>query len=279
MPELPEVETVRRTLVERVVGRTIERVEVLKPSQVRHPDPETFAAELTGARFTDVERRGKYLIFHLGPVRLVAHLRMTGKLLFMPAHLPYDKHTHVVFHLDGGWQLRYVDMRTFGGFHLLFPEGEGTPRGLAELGPEPLGDRFTAAYLAEALASRRSARIKAVLLDQTVVAGLGNIYVDEALHRAGVHPERPAASLGRAEVEKLHGAIRAILGQAIEERGTSFRDYVDGVGERGGYVAFLQVYGREKAPCLTCGTPIVRRRVAGRSSHICPHCQPEAGEN
>lgn len=272
MPELPEVETVRRTLYPRVVGREITRVEVLTPRQVYHPDPETFRAELEGARFTDIERRGKYLIFHLGPVRLVAHLRMSGHLYVAEPEQERQKHLHVVFHLDNATELRYDDQRKFGGFHLLGPHGEGMPPGLAKLGPEPLSSEFTPAVLGAALAGRRTP-IKAALLNQALVAGLGNIYADEALFCARIHPERQAASLDPHEVERLHGCIRRVLALAIAKRGTTFSLYSDGEGKSGDMYDELQVFDRTGEPCPVCGTPIIKIAVAQRGTHICPRCQ------
>ncbi|HWI53424.1 MAG TPA: DNA-formamidopyrimidine glycosylase [Symbiobacteriaceae bacterium] len=275
MPELPEVETVRRTLYDKLVGRTIERVEIITPRQVYHPDPETFRAELEGVAFTDLLRRGKYLLLELGPkLRLVCHLRMSGHLFVCDPDRPRDKHTHVVFHLSGGRELRYEDQRKFGGFHLLHPpDPTGTPPGLASLGPEPLSDEFTPAVLSAALKERR-APIKAVLLDQSKVAGLGNIYVDEALFCAGVHPERGAETLSAAEIELLHGCIRSVLARAVEKRGTTFSLYFDGEGKQGDMYDELQVFDRTGEPCPRCGASIVKLAVAQRGTHVCPGCQP-----
>jgi formamidopyrimidine-DNA glycosylase len=272
MPELPEVETVRRTLYDKVVGQAIERIEILTPRQIYHPDPDTFRAELEGARFTDIERRGKWLLFRLGPLTLVAHLRMSGHLYVCDPGRPRDKHTHVVFSLSSGLELRYEDQRKFGGFHLLGPGGEGMPPGLAALGPEPLSDAFTVPVLAAALEGRRSP-VKAALLNQSLVAGLGNIYVDEALFCARVHPERQAASLTPGEVERLHGCIRSVLEQAVAKRGTTFSLYFDGTGAEGDMYDELQVFDRAGQPCPRCGTPIVKLAVAQRGTHVCPSCQ------
>lgn len=282
MPELPEVETVRRTLLGKVVGRSIDRVEIMTPRQVYHPDPDTFRAELEGAVFSDIERRGKWLIFHLGPVtnaplRLVAHLRMSGHLYVCESERPRGKHTHVVLHLDDGSELRYEDQRKFGGFHLLGPQGEGMPPGLAASGPEPLREDFTPQYLLGRLAGKRSP-IKAALLDQSVVAGLGNIYVDEALFDARIHPERLAGTLTADESERLHAAIRAVLERALEKRGTTFSLYFDGDGAPGEFYDDLKVFDRTGEPCRTCAAPVVKLAVAGRGTHVCPVCQP-APEN
>lgn len=281
MPELPEVETVRRTLYDKVVGRTITEVELLTPRQIWHPDPATFRAEVEGARFVEIERRGKYLLFTLaaggegggGTATLVGHLRMSGRLYVCDPALPRDKHTHVVFRLDSGLELRYEDQRKFGGFHLLGPAGEGMPPGLITLGPEPLSEAFTSNGLSAALAGKKSP-IKAALLDQRVVAGLGNIYVDEALFGAGIHPERQAGSLTDAELERLHHEIRAVLEKAVAKRGTTFSLYFAGDGAPGDMYDELQVFDRTGEPCPRCATPLVKLAVAQRGTHVCPSCQP-----
>lgn len=294
MPELPEVETIRRTLELRLVGRTVRRVEIRRPQQVRFPDATTFAQVITGQRFGPLERRGKYLVLPLAPggERLICHLRMSGRLYLAPADAPQAPHTHVIFHLDGGdgvsgsgsgdgskensgqggEQLRYQDQRTFGGFHLTGPDGQGLPAGLATLGPEPLAPEWNAAYLAGQLAGRR-VPVKALLLDQRVAAGLGNIYADEALFRAGVHPASPAAGLTAAQVAGLAAAARAVLAAAIEHRGTTFSLYFDGEGRPGDFYQQLQVFDRTGQPCYTCGEMIQKCRVAGRGTHFCPRCQ------
>lgn len=273
MPELPEVETVRRTLYDKVVGRRIERVEILTPRQIYHPDPESFRLELEGARFTEIDRRGKWLLFRLGPVTLIGHLRMSGRLYICSPEREMDKHTHLIFHLEGGSQLRYEDQRKFGGFHLLGPAGEGMPPGLVTLGPEPLSDQFSPEVLASKLAGKRSP-IKAALLDQSVVAGLGNIYVDEALFCASVHPERQAASLSAAEIRRLHDCCRKVLETAIAKRGTTFSLYFAGDETPGDMYDELNVFDRTGLPCPRCGTPILKLAVAQRGTHICPSCQP-----
>lgn len=277
MPELPEVETVRLSLLPHLSGRVISRVEVGRPGQIRHPEPERFTADLVGVAVVDIRRRGKYLLIDLAPpATLIGHLRMSGQLVYVaaPATVPRPPHTHVVFHLDNGAELRYTDTRAFGGFHLVGPDGRGTPTGLVSLGPEPLSGDFTPACLKEALRGRRTP-IKAALLDQSLIAGLGNIYVDEALWQARIHPRRPAASLSPAEVVRLYGAIRQVLTRAVALRGTSFSQYIDGQGRRGGFVEHLQVFRRTGLPCPACGRAIERIKLAGRSTHLCSGCQPD----
>lgn len=277
MPELPEVETVRSILHGKVVGKAVRRVEIITPRQIYHPDPDTFRAEVEGATISDIQRRGKYLLVKLGPLTLVCHLRMSGHFFVCEPDRPRDKHTHVVFHLSDGMELRYEDQRKFGGFHLLGRHGEGLPPGLAGMGPEPLSDEFTPEVLARGFAGRR-APVKALLLDQSLVAGLGNIYVDEVLFCAQVHPERTGESITPDEVTALHGCIRKILALAISKRGTTFSLYLDGEGKQGDMYDELQVFDRAGEPCPRCGTPIVKLAVAQRGSHVCPACQiPPSG--
>ena len=284
MPELPEVETVARSLRPRLVGRTVLRVETSGKSLRRPIDAPALRRAVVGARIDAIDRVGKYLLLRLSRGHaLIAHLGMSGQLLFVPGARAGDRlaHTHVVFHLGsddgggdavGGDQLRYVDPRRFG---VLVPYADGdlarAPE-LSVLGPDPLSDAFTAAYFtAEARTSRRD--VKQFLLDQRRVAGLGNIYVAEALHRAGISPRRRADTLGSARAQKLHAAIREILLRSVELRGTSLRDYVDADGKSGGNQHHLAVYGREGKPCPVCGTPIRRIVQGARSTFHCPRCQ------
>lgn len=278
MPELPEVETIKNTLLPKLVGRRIGEVTVTLPRIIKKPAPEEFVSLVVGKEILDLSRRGKYLLLHLSErYFLVFHLRMTGRLLYLPAAVPVDKHTHLIFHLDNGEHLRFHDLRTFGTIYLV-QEGElASIWGLASLGPEPLGPQFTPAYLEDALAGRRIA-IKGALLNQELLAGLGNIYVDESLFRAGIHPARPAGSLTEDEISRLHRAIGDVLREGIRYRGTSFRDYVDGEGKAGGFQERLAVYGRGGQPCVKCGSPLQRVRIAGRGSVFCPCCQP-SGSN
>lgn len=274
VPELPEVETVRRTLEPLLAGRTVSAVELLKPDQIRHPDPVTFRAEMEGRRFAhQLGRRGKYLLLHLeGGGTVVCHLRMSGQLYVSDPAAERRRHTHVVMHLDNGMELRYVDQRTFGGFHLVYPDGTGTPAGLRNLGPEPLAADWTPDYLSGRLKGRRTP-VKAALLDQAVAAGLGNIYVDETLFRAGVHPARQAGEVTPAEVGRIAAAARDVLEEAIRYRGTTFSLYFDGTGQSGDYYRELRVFDRDGEPCYTCGAVVEKSRVAGRGTHYCPNCQ------
>ena len=274
MPELPEVESVRRQLEPVLVGRRFERVRIDDPRLVRPYEPAEVAAELQGERVAAVERRGKYLVvrFESGRVLLI-HLRMTGSLLSAPSKsLPDDPHRRAVVGLDDGSDVAYRDVRRFGTWLLLEP-GEAEPYLAERVGDEPLDALFTAARLGELLAGRRTS-LKAALLDQRTLAGLGNIYVDEALWRARLNPLRPAAGLDRNELRRLHRAIRAALEHGLARQGSTLRDYRLPDGSGGSMQNEFRVYGRRDEPCDRCGTPIARTTVAGRTTWFCPACQP-----
>jgi formamidopyrimidine-DNA glycosylase len=273
MPELPEVETVRRSLLELVPHKKIAAVEIFKPSSLELGDEGAFA-ELCGHEFADIGRRGKYLIFCLDDGRrMVVHLRMTGKLLYHTGEQLRQKHDHARFAFADGSELVFNDIRAFGRLWLTDEAGLANVSGLNSLGMEPIEDGFSAAYWQEKIRRRPKAMVKAVLLDQHVVAGLGNIYADEVLFRAGVHPERQIQTLTSEENERLAAAMREILLEAISKRGTTFRDYVDANNERGSFQDSLRVFQRKDSPCVNCGTKIQRTKVAGRTSYYCPNCQ------
>jgi formamidopyrimidine-DNA glycosylase len=281
MPELPEVETVRAQLEPVLAGRRFERVEIHDPRLVRPYEPAEVAAELEGERVAAVERRGKYLIVRFESDRvLLIHLRMTGSLRHSGAGLASgpeeDPHRRAVVRLDDGSDVAYRDVRRFGTWLVLEP-GELTPYLATRVGEEPLDALFTAARLGERLARRR-APIKAALLDQRTLAGLGNIYVDEALWRARIHPLRPAESIDRAELRRLHTAIRTTLEAGIARQGSTLRDYALPDGGSGSMQEEFKVYGRGGEPCDRCGTPIAKTRVGGRGTWFCPQCQPAAGQ-
>jgi formamidopyrimidine-DNA glycosylase len=273
VPELPEVETVRRRLEPLLVGRRFEHVEIHDARLTRPEDPAEVAAELTGERVAALERRGKYLVvrFESGRVLLV-HLRMTGNLLHAPPGAPIDvPHRRAVVSLDDGSDVVYRDVRRFGTWLLVEPGTLGAY--LAQrLGGEPLGRTFTTKSLAERLAKRK-APVKAALLDQRTLAGLGNIYVDEALWRACVHPLRPARELERDEVRALREGIKRALDAGIARQGATLRDYRQPDGSAGSMQNEFKVYGRGGEPCDRCGTPIEKTRVAGRGTWYCPTCQ------
>lgn len=276
MPELPEVETIRRALEPHVVGRTFERVDINDPRLVRPFEPLAVAAELEGERVAALDRRGKYLIvrFESGRVLLI-HLRMTGSVRHSArGALVEDPHRRAVVKLDDGSDVAYRDVRRFGTWHLLEPD-EFEPYLQRRLGGEPLERTFTAKRLGERLSGRR-APLKAALLDQRTVAGLGNIYVDEALWRAQLHPLREAGTLDPDELMRLTRAIREALRAGIARQGASLRDYSTPDGGRGRMQDRFRVYGRDGEPCLRCGTPIDKIRVGGRGTWYCPNCQVQA---
>lgn len=273
MPELPEVETVRTHIAPHLTGRRIERAVILDPRLVRPFEPEIVARELEGERVSAVERRGKYLIvrFDSGRVLLI-HLRMTGSLRHAPrGSVGDDTHRRAVLSMENGSDVVYRDVRRFGTWELLEPDDVASYLA-SRLGPEPL-DALTATSLGARLAGRRTP-LKAALLDQRTVAGLGNIYVDEALWHARLHPLRPAGSIDASEVRRLHRAVRLALRRGIERQGASLRDYALPDGASGSMQDEFRVYGREGEPCDRCGSPLAKIRVAGRGTWFCPSCQP-----
>lgn len=272
MPELPEVETVKRTLAPEIEGKKIIDVDVFLAKAVK-PRPELAEEFLPGRVIQEVSRRGKYLVLTLDSgVKIAFHLRMTGQLLYQPRETPQAKHTTLRVSLNDGFDLRMVDQRKFGTINIFSPGGVGSaPHGLLTLGPEPFDT--DALFSLKRAAQRRKGPVKGVLLDQQVLAGLGNIYTDEALFSAGINPARPANSLTEEEWKHLYDKICRILTEGIKHRGTTRRDYVDGRGRPGGYQELLKVYGRKGMACPICGEPIKYARIAGRGSHFCPHCQ------
>ncbi len=283
MPELPEVETTARGLRRHVVGKQVLAArEVDWPRMLPNATPEHVAAALRGQAVAAVDRRGKYLLLHFsGGQSLAIHRKMSGNLLLRPAGARPEAHTHLVLELDDGSALRFVDPRKFGRVYLFESAAEREAFLAARLGPEPLGD-LNAGALACRLRGRR-ARVKSLLLDQSFLAGVGNLYADEALWEAGIHPQRRADSLTPAEAERLADALQQVLERAIRRRGTSFSAYRDAEGSPGENQAYLNVYGkgpgpgRTAQPCPRCGTPVQRIVLGQRSSHLCPHCQPAPG--
>jgi len=276
LPELPEVETIKQTLASKLTGRSITGIVLFHAGAIVHPSPEEFADRIRESRVLGLRRRGKYLLIDLSSGQtLVIHFRMTGRLVFHSQPATAAPHTRLIIELDGGGQLHFVDSRKFGRLWL-WPtaalDGNGP---VARLGREPLEDGFTREFLRLEL-SRRRGKIKPLLLDQTFIAGLGNIYVDEALHLAPLHPEPPASDLSPAEIARLHRAIGRVLQDGIDHHGTTLRDYRDGTDAAGRHQEYLRVH-RQKA-CPVCGTAIRRKRVAGRGTHFCPFCQKEEAE-
>jgi len=270
VPELPEVETTRRGIRSALRGRSVTAL-VLRESRLRWPVDRAFLAELPGQRVREVRRRAKYLLIELEHGTLIAHLGMSGSLRVLPADTPPLAHDHYDLQLEGGRCLRFNDPRRFGSLHW----ASGDPqqhRLLARLGPEPLGKYFNADYLAGRARGRKVA-IKQFLMDQHVVVGVGNIYASEALYRAGISPRRAAGRISRARLERLVGAVREVLAEAIREGGTTLRDYVGADGHPGYFRRRLYVYERAGEPCRRCGNAL-RQIVQGqRSTYYCPSCQ------
>ena len=277
MPELPEVETLRRQLAPLVTGRRIARAEIRDGRLTRPLDPGAVAAQLEGERITTLDRRGKYLIFRFESGRsLLIHLRMTGSLRHVPRETSVDdRHGRAVVRLDDASDVVYRDVRRFGTWVVLEP-GELDAYLAARLGAEPLERRFRSRVLGERLAGRR-APVKALLLTQTVLAGVGNIYADEALWRARIHPLTAGGELTDEEVRALHRAVRRALAAGIERQGATLRDYARPDGSSGSMQHEFKVYGRDGEPCSRCGTPIEKIRAAGRGTWYCPGCQRAKG--
>ena len=289
MPELPEVETIVADLRPHLVGRTIVRCELNFPTIVRHPEPEEFVDAVVGMRIDSVGRRGKYILISLTPphlwggggeaaggaannLQLVVHLGMTGQLRLVDPVAPLANHTHAVFFLDDGRQLRYRDPRRFGRLLLGTEQALLSSKKMPRLGPEPIDPEFAPDELYRRLRTRRAA-IKAVLLDQGAIAGVGNIYADESLHKARLRPDRIAGSLSKKSARRLHESLRESLTLAIPNRGSSVDTYRDAWGEIGGQQEKLLVYGRAGEPCFTCGRPLTAIRIAGRTTVFCRRCQ------
>jgi len=270
MPELPEVETVLKGLQPLLLGRTVTGV-VARASRLRWPLDARLARYLVGRHIERLSRRAKYLLVHFDAGVLLLHLGMSGVLRVVPSTTSPERHDHFDLQLDDGNCLRLNDPRRFGAVVWVEADVDSHPL-LCDLGPEPLSAEFTADYLLRRAQARRLA-IKSFLMDQKIVVGVGNIYASEALFRAGIDPSRAAGSLSRKDFPLLVEAIKAVLSEAIGQGGTTLRDFSDAHGRPGYFAQQLQVYGRKDLPCLVCGTPIRVRRIGGRSSFDCPHCQ------
>lgn len=280
MPELPEVETVRRTLSELIVGKRIKSVTVSLPRIIQRPqDIKQFEVELVGRHIVEVGRRGKFLRIVMGDLVLVSHLRMEGRYGLYRSDEPIEKHTHVIFHFDDLTELRYKDVRQFGTMHLFSPGQEFENNPLKKLGVEPLEATFTLDIFKK-LTTGKATKIKPFLLNQSYIVGLGNIYVDEALFRAGVHPEQVTGKLDDEQLQRLFTAIVNTLSEAVSAGGSSIKSYVNGQGEMGMFQHALQIYGRKDEPCVNCGEPVQKSVVGGRGTHFCSRCQlpPVKGE-
>ncbi|MGD0779188.1 MAG: bifunctional DNA-formamidopyrimidine glycosylase/DNA-(apurinic or apyrimidinic site) lyase [Dehalococcoidales bacterium] len=268
MPELPEVETIKNELLPHVLDRTIKSVEICWDKMVKQPSAKEFRSQVIGQKITALSRRGKYLFFHLsGGAVLVMHMKMTGSLLVNPTDTRF---TRAILRLDNGTAVHFWDPRKFGKMWL----DRDTNAVLSQLGPEPLDADFTPAVLATIL-SKRSAPVKPVLLDQSIIAGIGNMYADEALFEAKIHPMKSANKLTGAEIKRLHDAMQMVLQKALKKKGASVRNYIRPGGQPGtAHDEFNVAHGVGKT-CPRCGTPIKRIVVRGRGTYICPRCQQE----
>lgn len=273
MPELPEVEQVRKTLAPHIEGRRILKTEVWLDRMVQHPAVPQFIAGTEGRTITGLKRRGKYLRLELDDGQyLLAHLRMTGALLALPAEVDRPDFAKIRFTLSEGMNLWFTDIRTFGVIYLLNPQENYQVKGYETLGPEPLTEAFTAAYL-KAKVQKSRKPVKNLILDQTVIAGLGNIYADESLALSRIMPTRIACTLTEPETEALYEAVNQVIAQGIANHGTTFRNYQDGEGKKGDNQNHLLVYSRKGQPCRFCGTTLEQIKVGGRGSVYCPKCQ------
>ncbi|NLJ93889.1 MAG: DNA-formamidopyrimidine glycosylase [Clostridiaceae bacterium] len=276
MPELPEVETIRRSLIKKIDKMVISEIIVCHPDVLLNYGD----FDLKNWQIINIKRRGKYLLFDLkstednsNKMLMMIHLRMTGKLLLEEKGTSPAKHTHVRFLLEDGSFLDFNDVRRFGRVKLFKPGHEIEDKGFRTLGPEPLGDDFTLEYFLKESKRRPRSTIKSFILNQQVIAGIGNIYADESLFRAKIKPDNLVGEISKDKLTSLHQAIREIIEEAIGHRGTSFRDYVDGLGNKGFFQLKLAVYQKEDEPCQICETKIEKIKVAGRSTHYCPNCQ------
>lgn len=273
MPELPEVETIKRVIEPQIQGLVIDKVTVKRPEVVAYPAADEFCGLLTGQTISHMTRRGKFLIIWLNSNdRIILHLRMTGCLLLTPADYPEEKHTHIIFSLSNSMELRFSDTRRFGRFWLLRKDEADTYSGVEKLGIEPFHAELTAEYLNTRLGKRKKA-VKECLLDQSAIAGIGNIYSDEILFTAGIYPARPANNLKIKDWERLAAAISERISYFIEVNRITPEDYLVTKGQDYRNTPFLQVYGKEGKPCPKCGETLCRIVVGGRGSVYCPVCQ------
>lgn len=273
MPELPEVETVKRVLEPQLSGRVITKIVCPRPEIIAHPHAEVFFKKITGAKITGMGRRGKFILINLEHgATIIVHLRMTGQLVVTPATQVERKHTHIIFQLDNQEELRFIDPRRFGRLWLQEAGEEDNFSGISKLGPEPFAKQCNAAYLAQSMGHRQKA-IKECLLDQSIIAGIGNIYADEILFAAQICPTTPAASLTKKDWQNLARIIPKILKIGIEADYMTKEEYLAAEGKWQHKMPVLKAYGHEHDPCPRCQTPLVRVIIAGRSSCYCPHCQ------
>lgn len=277
MPELPEIETIKSVIEPQIKGLVVKNIVVNHPDVIAQPDSREFCRAVTGQAIASMARRGKYLMIYLkNENRIILHLRMTGRLLVTSSEEPLEKHTHIVMQLDNGTQLRFSDTRRFGRFWLINNEEEDIYSGIGNLGLEPFDGKFTAEYLQNRFGKRKKS-IKQCLLDQNVIAGIGNIYSDEILFRVKICPARPANSLETREWERLSVEIPECLSYFIRKNRITAEDYLQTKGKEYRNTPFLQVYGHGGEPCPNCGNALKRTVIGGRSSVYCSKCQGAAG--
>ncbi|PZG34705.1 DNA-formamidopyrimidine glycosylase [Listeria ivanovii] len=272
MPEMPEVENVRATLQNLVPGKKINQVIVHVPKMIKNTPPDEFVHMLVGQEIEGVRRRGKFLLFDLTNCTILSHLRMEGKFRLMNETDEVSKHTHIIFHFEDHTELRFLDVRKFGTMEVTNKFGEADTNSIKKLGPEPLTPAFTLEAFATGV-KKTSRAIKTALLDQKLVAGIGNIYADEICFEAKVRPERAANSLSNKEIKLLFEATKSIMTEAVALGGSTVRTYVNSQGELGRYQEKLKVYGKTSEPCVICGTQIEKIKLNGRGTHFCPNCQ------
>jgi formamidopyrimidine-DNA glycosylase len=272
MPELPEVETVRRTLLNLVQGKTIRDIDVFLPKIIQHIPMEKFISELTDRTINDMGRYGKYLFFHFGDKTLISHLRMEGKYFIKPLDAKKEKHEHIIFYFTDGTTLRYHDTRQFGTMEIVPTNQIFDIPPISKLGYEPFDKQMNTTYLSSKLKNKTIA-IKPALLDQHIIVGLGNIYVDEVLFRSKLHPETPCHKLSRKDIKAIIENSKDVLNKAINLGGTTIRSYVSSLGVTGRFQNELFVHSLEDELCKICNTSIVKIKVAGRGTYYCPSCQ------
>lgn len=274
MPELPEVEMIKRVIEPQIVGQKIQKVLVNHPQVIATSLPHVFCQSLIHEQIKSMSRRGKFLMIHTNRYHITLHLRMTGRLLVTPADYEMEKHTHIIFQFESGKELRFIDSRRFGRFWLLEKNETDKITGIHKLGPEPFDPILTAEYL-QTIFARRQKTIKECLLDQRLIAGIGNIYADEILFRIKIHPRRKASSLSFPELERLAFEIPNALHYYIDKNEISETDYLHGKGKDYRNTPYLNVYGHGGDPCPICSQTLKKIVIGGRSSVYCPNCQGE----
>ncbi len=273
MPELPEVETIKQGMVKKIRGKKIKRVEIRNEKNIKILCAKEFKERVEGKVIQDIKRRGKYLILILNFHKLlIFHLRLTGKLLFVPLEKQEPDYVRIVFIFSDNTKLFFTSMRGFANVYLLSDDELNSIPAIKNMGPEPLSPEFTSTEFKERL-NKRKGKIKPLLMDQTFIAGIGNIYAQEALYNVNIHPERIVSQLKNKETEALYHSLIKVLKEAIQQKGSSVDAYLDLNGEKGNYVPYLKVYGRKGQPCFRCGFSIKKKKIGGRGTYFCNNCQ------